>query len=337
MGTISYLLRRLILLVFVVLGVVTITFVLARYVPGDPVLAYLGDRAREQEVVALHRKWGLDKPLFEQYVIFMRNLMTGDLGTSIRTQDPVATDLAEYLPFTLELATAALIISIVVGIPLGVAAALHKNRLIDHVSRLIAMSGASMPIFWLGLLALGLFYFRLRVLPGPGLLDNSIAAPPHITGSYVLDSLLTLDLPALSSSVMHLILPAAVVSAYATAMTTRIVRSSMIEVMGQDFVRTARAKGLPRSVVNYKHALRNAFIPALTVIGLNYGSLLSGAILTETVFDRPGLGTYAMASMLSVDYPAILGVTFVISLVYVTVNFAVDILYMLIDPRIRFS
>jgi peptide/nickel transport system permease protein len=337
MGIINYVLRRVILVVVVVLGVITITFVLARYVPGDPVLAYLGDRAREDQVLALHKKWGLDKPFFEQYVIFIRNLMTGDLGTSIRTQHPVATDLSEYLPFTLELATAALIISLVVGVPLGIAAALHKDSPIDHVSRLTALSGASMPIFWLGLLALGLFYFRLGLMPGPGLLAKGLSPPPHITGSYVLDSLLSLDLPAFYSSMAHLILPASVVSAYATAMTTRIVRSSMIEVMGEDFIRTARAKGLPRAVVTYRHALRNAFIPAVTVIGLNYGALLSGAIITETVFNRPGLGTYAMASVLSVDYPAILGVTFVISLVYVTVNLAVDILYAFIDPRIRFT
>jgi len=332
-----YVYRRLWQMAIVLLGISVITFVLARYVPGDPVLHYLGERARDETIQRLRERWGLDRPVWEQYVIFIKGLLQGDLGTSISTQHPVTSDLAEFFPFTIELATSALLVSVVVGVPLGVISAVKRNKTIDHASRIFALAGSSTPIFWLAIMTIYLFYFRLGWVPGAGVISSHVQRPATITGLYTIDSLITGNFPAFLSTLHHLILPSLVLGSYSTALTTRIVRSSMLEILGQDYVRTARAKGLPERIVIYKHALKNTLIATVTIIGLNYGGLLSGAVITETVFARPGLGTYSIGTMLALDYPAIVGVTLVATIVYACINLVVDLLYGFLDPRIRYG
>jgi peptide/nickel transport system permease protein len=331
----SFLLRRLAGLFFVLLGVSIITFFLAQVVPVDPVAFALGQNAREDQIEAYRRELGLDRPVWEQYISYMSRLIQGDLGQSIRTRREVILDLRDYLPATIELALAALIIALLVGIPLGILAALRRNSWLDVAARLFALVGGSLPIFYLGLLALGLFYRTLRWSPGPGRLDSTLTPPTTITGLYTVDALLSGNWPVLQNSLAHLILPALVLGYFSTAVLLRMTRSAMLEVFSQDFVRTARAKGLSQWLVIWRHVLKNGMPPVLTTIGVTFGSLLSGAVLTETIFNWPGLGRYATTSVTSLDFPAVMGVTLVAAIVYPTVNTLVDIGYQLLDPRVR--
>jgi peptide/nickel transport system permease protein len=330
----SFLLRRLAGLFFVLLGVSIITFFLAQVVPVDPVAFALGQNAREDQIEAYRRELGLDRPVWEQYISYMSRLIQGDLGQSIRTRREVILDLRDYLPATIELALAALI-ALLVGIPLGILAALRRNSWLDVAARLFALVGGSLPIFYLGLLALGLFYRTLRWSPGPGRLDSTLTPPTTITGLYTVDALLSGNWPVLQNSLAHLILPALVLGYFSTAVLLRMTRSAMLEVFSQDFVRTARAKGLSQWLVIWRHVLKNGMPPVLTTIGVTFGSLLSGAVLTETIFNWPGLGRYATTSVTSLDFPAVMGVTLVAAIVYPTVNTLVDIGYQLLDPRVR--
>ena len=327
--------RRLAGLVLVMLGVSVITFSLAQFVPVDPALAALGQNARDDQIAAYRKQYGLDKPPVVQYVSYMTRLLHGDLGTSIRTRRPVANDLRDYLPATLELSLAAMIVALILGISLGLIAAVRRNGAIDVLARLFALVGGSLPIFFFGLLMLSLFYTRLRWLPGPGRLDAYLSPPHRITGMYTIDSLLTGNWRTLRSSAAHLVLPAITLGYFSTAVLLRMTRSSMLEVLNQDYIRTARAKGLQSQTVLIRHALKNAMIPVLTTIGITFGSLLSGAVLTETIFAWPGLGRYATASAVSLDFPAVMGVTLVSAIVYPVVNMLVDIGYHALDPRIR--
>lgn len=331
----GFIVRRIAGLIFVMFGVTTITFALAQLVPIDPAAAALGGNAREEQIAAYRAQLGLDRPVFEQYLVYMRNLLQGDLGYSIRTRRPVADDLKDFLPATIELSLAALTVAIFCGIPLGIAAALRRNTPIDAGARLLALIGGSIPIFYLGLLLISIFYRQLQWLPGPGRLDSTLTPPDHITGLYTVDSLLTGNWETLWNSLYHLILPAITLGYFSTAVLLRMTRSSMLEVWGQDYIRTARAKGLAYRVVVWRHGLRTALPPILTTIGITFGSLLSGAVLTETIFNWPGLGRYATTSVTSLDFPAVMGVTLVAAIVYPLVNTLVDIAYSVVDPRIR--
>lgn len=335
MNFFQFLIRRLIGIVAVMIGVSIITFTISHLVPADPVAAALGDRARDEQVKAFRAQYGLDKPIPEQYWIYMTGLLRGDLGLSIRTRRPVAQDLSEFFPATIELSLAALLISLVIGIPTGVWSSLYRNRLPDHLVRLFALIGGSLPIFWLGLLLIGFFYSHLGWLPSGGRIDDFVPPPSHITGLFVMDSLLTVNTAALQSSLQHLILPAFTLGYFSTAVISRMMRSSMLEVLNQDYIRTARAKGLLERLVIVRHAMRNALIPTLTIIGVTFGSLLAGAVLTETTFSWPGLGRYATAAAIGVDFPAVMGVTLLAAIVYTLANLVVDIGYAWLDPRIR--
>lgn len=335
MGILSFLLRRLIGMLAVMLGVSVITFAISHVIPADPVAAALGDHATDSQIAAFRAEYGLDKPVPEQYVIYVEGLLRGDLGLSIRTRRPVAADLRDFFPATLELSLAALLVSLLAGIPAGVWSSIHRNRLPDHLVRVLSLIGGSLPIFWLGLILIGLFYTQLGWLPVGGRIDQFVEPPPTLTGLYVVDSLLAGNLPALQSSLLHLILPAFTLGYYSTAVIARMMRSSMLEVLNQDYMRTARAKGLRERMVIVRHGLRNALIPTLTIIGITFGSLLSGAVLTETIFTWPGLGRYATASAINLDFPAVMGVTLLAAVVYTLANLAVDFGYRFLDPRIQ--
>jgi peptide/nickel transport system permease protein len=337
MSLLQYLARRAALTVFVVFGVTLITFVISHVVPADPVVAYLGDHAPPDLVEKVRHEIGLDRPLPVQYVIYLRELLHGNLGISIMDNRPVSIDLAQYLPATVELATCAMLVAILIGVPTGIVSALYKDSWPDQVARVFALGGTSLPVFYVALLLLGVFYSRLGVLPGPGQLGIYTPPPPHLTGMVALDALLSADWAALGDALRHLVLPAFVLGYYSTGLITRMTRGSLLEVMRQDYVRTARAKGVPEPRVVLRHALRNALLPTVTVIGLTYGSLLSGAVLTETIFSWPGIGRYATNSVTNVDIPAVLGVTLVVAVVYSAVNLAVDVLYAYLDPQIRYT
>ena len=335
MSLLQFVARRLLLMAIVLFGVLVMTFIVSHVIPADPVGAILGGNAPPEKVAELRRQLNLDKPLPQQFVTYLAGAVRGDLGRSLRTSRPVTEDIRRFFPATLELALAATAVALAVGIPLGVVSAVHRNRLPDHVARVLAIVGVSMPVFWLGLVLLLVFYFRLGWLPGSGRLDLFTVEPPRVTGLLVLDSLLAREWEALRSALAHLVLPAVVLGFSATANVARTSRSSMLEVLFQDFVRTARAKGLPERAVVMRHALRNALIPTVTLVGLIFGSLLEGAVLTETIFAWPGLGRYITTGYLALDYPAVMGGTLYIAVAYSLVNLVVDILYAVIDPRVR--
>jgi peptide/nickel transport system permease protein len=335
MAILPFLLRRLLGFVAVMIGVSIITFALSHVVPADPAVAALGDHASDDQIAQFRALYGLDKPVPQQYWVYLTDLLRGDLGTSLRTRRPVASDLRSFFPATFELSLTALFFSIVIGVPAGVASATARNRLPDHVVRVVSLVGGSLPIFWLGLIMIGFFYGRLGWLPGGARIDRFIPPPPTVTGLFTVDSLLAGYSKAFWSSAQHLLLPALTLGYFSTAIIARMMRSSMLEVLNQDYVLAARAKGLRQGAVVWRHAARNALIPTVTTIGVTFGSLLSGAVLTETIFSWPGLGLYATASATSLDFPAVMGVTLLAALVYTAANLTVDLGYHWLDPRIR--
>lgn len=333
---VEYVAKRLLLLVVTMVGVLTLTFFLSHVVPGDPARLAAGVRAKPEQVQALRERLNLDRPILVQYGLYLSGVFHGDLGTSIRTRKPVMQDLLDYFPATVELTALAMLMCIVLGIPLGVLSAVKQESPVDHLSRVTSIAAVSMPPFWLGLLLQLLFYRILGALPASGRLDPFLSPPDHATGLYVLDSLMSGNWAALGSSLAHVILPAVALAAGSLAVVTRMTRSSLLEVISQDYVRTARSKGVSERVVILKHALRNALMPIVTVIGLQIGVLLAGAVLTEVVFSWPGIGLYAVQSIVFVDFQSILGVTLVSALVYSIANLGVDLLYAVIDPRIHY-
>lgn len=339
MNIYTFTVRRLLLLIPVLVGITLVAFVVSHAVPADPVISNLGQRAQDDpSIVGRYRhQWGLDQPLPIQYGIYVRNLLHGDLGVSITSRQPVTTDLRQYFPATLELSTAATLFSLIIGIPLGVLAAVRRNRPADHISRVISLIGISTPVFWLGLLALILFYYHLGWFPGSGQIDVGIQTPHTITGMLVVDSLIEGDWQAFGNSLWHLVLPAVVLGSYTLGIVTRMTRGSMLEVLTQDYIRTARAKGLRAGTVVFRHGLRNAIMPTLTLVGLAYGSLLSGAVLTETIFSWPGIGRYATTTAGTLDFPAIMGVALLTAFLFVILNLIVDVLYGVLNPQIRFG
>lgn len=329
--------KRLIYLVVMLFGVATLVFILTKMIPGDPTVANLSQRAlNDPEIVAAYRaKYGLDQPVFVQYILYIKNLLHLDLGTSIRTNKPVLDELARCYPATIELALFAIILAAVLGILFGVISAMKRNSILDQAVRALSVTGVSIPSFWFALLVLYFFYYKLHIFPGPGRLSNSFSAPATVTGMYVIDSLIEGNPAKALDALQHLILPGLVLAAFTMGLITRTTRSNLLDVMSTDYIRTARAKGLSRVGLIVRHALGNALIPVLTVIGLGLGNLLGGMVLVETIFNWPGVGQFAYESVLSVDYPSIIGVALLIALNYMVINTVVDILYGVIDPRVR--
>ncbi|HID4613320.1 TPA: ABC transporter permease, partial [Pluralibacter gergoviae] len=320
-------------LVLVVAGVCVITFIISHLIPGDPARLLAGERASNEIVQHIRHQLGLDLPLWQQFARYVSALLHGDLGTSIRTGRPVLEDLKAFFPATLELAFCALAIALVAGIPLGVLSAVYRNRWTDHLVRLLALTGISTPAFWLGLGVIVLFYGKLNWLPGSGRLDDWLDPPAHITGFYLIDSLLAGDTEVFINAVQHLILPAATLAFVHLGIVARQIRSAMLEQLGEDYIRTALASGLPRWTIILRYSLPNALIPSVTVLGLALGDLLYGAVLTETVFAWPGMGAWVVTSIQALDFPAVMGFAIVVSFAYVLVNLIVDLLYLWIDPR----
>ncbi len=331
-----YVLRRLFLMIPTLIGVTVITFTVSRLIPGDPIAVSLGPYASQEQIQLLRAKWGLDKPLYLQYLLYLRNLSRGDLGVSIHSKRAVLDDLKDFFPATFELTTASMLISILLGIPIGVIAAVRKNRWPDFVTRLYALTGVSMPVFWLGLLLLLVFYLKLGWLPGVGRLDPNLLPPTPITGLYLLDSLITANWKVFFNALKHILLPAFSLSCVIMATISRMTRASMLEVMRENYIKAARAKGLSERIVVYRHALSNSLIPVVTIIGVMYGVCLAGAVLTESIFSWPGLGRYAVKAITFLDLDAIMGFTLVATLIYVFLNLIVDIAYVVIDPRIKY-
>lgn len=331
---IGYLLRRLLQLVPVLLGISVLAFLFLHALPGDPARTMLGPRAPAAQVEALRHELGLDRSLPVQFGDFLVRLAHGDLGRSIRRREPVTSELARTFPATLELATAAMAIALVVGVPLGIAAALKRGTWVDGVCTALSLAGTSIPIFWLGLMLLLVFSSELRWLPFGGRAEVPF---PVVTGFYTLDSLLSGNPAAVADVWAHLALPALTLSSVPLAIVARMTRSSLLETLDQDYVRTAVAKGLtPRQAV-LRHAFRNALLPVVTVTGLEFGYLLGGAVLTETVFQWPGLGRLIVEAVFSRDYPVVQGGVLVAAAAFALVNLLVDLLYGFLDPRVRYD
>lgn len=330
----TYLIRRTLESIPVIIGVSILVFMLLRLIPGDPAIAILGERATPENVEAIRERLGLNKPLPEQYVIWVSGLLRGDLGNTVRGNIPIANELRARFPATVELSLVAITLATIIGVPLGIISAVRRNSFIDTSTMFGALLGVSVPIFVLGLLLIYLFGVQLRWLPFIGRMDSSIQLETR-TGLFVIDSILTGNWTALQNAIIHLILPALTLFTVPLAIIARITRSSMLEVLNQDYIRTARAKGLGERPVVITHALRNALLPIITIIGLQLGTLLSGAVLTETIYSWPGIGKWLYDSIVARDYPIVQSVTLIIALIYVIINFLVDLLYAVVDPRIR--
>lgn len=332
-----FVLRRLIATPLLLLGVATVAFFLSQMTKGDPLAAIVPERQMNNpEIVeAAKAKWGLDKPLIERYAIYIGNLVQGDLGVSFTTRRPVSEDIGERLPATLELVATAMLIASFGGITLGLIAARYRDRTADYMARMFSLLGSSLPVFWSGLILLYVFSVLLGWFPGPGRLDARTQPPPDMTGFYTVDSLLAGNFPLFLESLHHLLLPSLVMAWAVIGIIVRLVRSSLLEVLGQDYIRTARAKGAGETRVMVHHALRNALIPTLTIIGFSFAYLITGAVLTETVFSWPGIGSYAVSSARSLDFPGIVGVTLVGSLAFLLTNLLTDLAYAFANPRVK--
>jgi peptide/nickel transport system permease protein len=335
----QYIIRRLLLLIPVLIGVTIIIFALTR-IGGDPAAAYITPRMTLEQIEKVKEIHGFNQPVYIQYLYYMKDLLSGDWGISKAHQDmPVLDVIKLRLPATVELAIVAMTLATVVGIPLGVISATKKDKLPDHVTRLFALSGVSIPIFWLGFLMQYVFFYLLKTNGLPYLplygRATSGAYPPSVTGFFVIDSIIAGKIDMFIDVISHMIMPAFCLSYISLAEIARMTRSSMLEVMGQDYIRTARAKGLPENKVIYKHAFRNALIPTVTIIGLSFGGLLAGAVLTETIFNWPGLGSWAAESIVRIDTAAIIGFTIIVAIMYTIVNLVVDLMYAYLDPRVR--
>ena len=331
----STLLRRIIGAVPVILGISFLIFMLMHIAPGDPVTLLLGDDATPADIEQTRREWGLDKPLIAQYWDFITRAVTGDFGRSLKFNEPVTKLVAERLPATLELAFASLMVAISMAVPLGVYSAIKHNSLLDHAGMSVALIGVSLPNFWLGILLIYFLGGQMNLLPVAGRIEYGIEVKA-ISGLYLLDSLLTGNFPAFWSVLKHLLMPAFTLGSALAAIVTRVSRSSVLEVMRQDYVTTARAKGLSEKTVIWRHILRNALITIVTILGLQLGALLSGSVVTETVFSYPGIGDLLIQSISARDYKLTQVLILMFAVTYFVVNLLVDFLYSWIDPRIKF-
>jgi peptide/nickel transport system permease protein len=316
-------------------GLTLVTFLIGRVMPIDPVIAIAGDHAPPDVIAAVREQLGLDEPLFVQFWIYLSNLVHGDLGRSVMTSHPVTADIVQFFPATFELATTAIIIAIIIGVPLGVFAAARQGSRFDHVVRVVSLAGQSVPVFVLGLLCLLVFYVKLGIAPGTGQLDVAYEGlVPRVTGMLVVDAALAGDWDSFWDALAHLAQPALVLAYFSMAYITRMTRSFMIESLAGEYIITARAKGLSSARILWGHAFGNISVRLVTVLALAYAGLLEGAVITETVFSWPGLGLYLTVSLLNADMNAVLGATLVVGLVYLVLNLMADVLYRLLDPRV---
>ncbi len=333
-----FILKRLTWLVFVLLGLCAITFTLSRIVPGDPAALYLGPRPKPEQVELVRTQLGLDKPLYTQFIYYLRDLSRGDLGESLRTHRPVMIGIWEHLPATLELMISAIVLALLIGIPVGVLSAKKENTVIDHFNRFFSIAGTSLPSFWLAMIFQILFFSWLGIFPIGGRLDTIVGLVnpvEKITGFLILDALLTGNWPALKDAVWHLMLPSMTLAAYPTGLIVRMTRSTMLEVLREDYITTARSVGISENEILFVQGLRNALAPTLTTAGLCFAYLLIGAFYIELIFFWPGIGKYIVTAIQLNDYPVIMGVALLMGFFYVVVNLIVDILIAVVDPRIR--
>ena len=347
-----YIIRRIISVIPTLIGVTFVIFMFQRLIPGDPAIAMLGEHATEESIERIREQFGLNRPLFldrealaegdvagffdSQYIRYMDRLFRLDLGESIHRRIPVLETLALRFPATVELSLLSMILAVVVGIPVGIISASRRNSLIDSVSMVGSLVGVSMPIFWLGLMEIMLFAVILKWLPAGARLSTGIELET-ITNFYLFDAVITGNWVAFKDALSHIIMPAVALATIPMGIIARMTRSSMLDVLQEDYIRTAKAKGLGGRIVLYRHALKNAALPVVTIIGLQAGTLLAGAVLTETIFSWPGIGRWVYDAILGRDYPIVQGGTLLIALIFVVVNFLVDILYALLDPRIRYK
>lgn len=333
---INYIIKRLLALIPILIGVAVIVFLIVHLIPGDPAQTMLGERATNQALERLREQMGLNDPLPVQFWRYVKDLLRGDLGRSIMSNNPVSAELAQRFPATLELSFFAIVFAVFVGVPAGIIASINQNSWFDNLSMLIALIGVSMPIFWLGLMFIWLFAVELGWFPPSSRIGVGLEFTP-ITNLYVLDSILQLNFKALVDVLHHLVLPAVALGTIPMAIIARMTRSSMLEVLKKDYIRTAYAKGLKRKVVILKHALKNAMVPIITVVGLQFGVLLGGAVMTETIFSWPGLGKYLVDAIYARDFPIVQGGILFFAGVFVFVNLIVDLSYALFDPRIQYE
>jgi peptide/nickel transport system permease protein len=335
-ATIRAIARFALIVVITYLGLLAVTFFIGRVIPIDPVLAIVGDRAPASVIEQARKQYGLDLPIWQQFFLYVKNALSGNFGTSVLTTNPVMEDIRRVFPATVELATLGTLIGALIGVPLGVLAAVRRGTLTDQMVRIIGLIGYSVPIFWLGLLALLVFYARLRWTAGPGRIDvvYEYTFTP-LTGFYLLDAVLLRDWAALRDIFAHIVLPASLLGYFSLAYISRMTRSFMLNELGQEYIVAARAKGLSETRIVWAHALRNAAVPLVTVIALSYAGLLEGSVLTETVFSWPGLGLYITNSLQNADMNAVLGGTIVVGSIFIGINLLSDLLYRMLDPRTR--
>lgn len=336
----DYIIRRLLLLIPVLIGISLMTFILSHAI-GDPAAAWLTEKTAHQDALVkeIRKIHHLDDPLIVQYYYYLIDLSHFDLGKTGRNEGgrPVADCLVDYFPATMEIAIIGIIFTLVIGIPIGIISAIYKDKVADHIARLFALIGVSMPIFWLGLILKYIISFQFDLLPLGGRLSDVMMPPPHVTGMFTFDALIAGQWDVFIDAMQHAILPSICLALTAIAIMARMMRSSMLESMTQDYVRTARAKGLPERSVIMKHALRNALTPTVTVAGLAFGGLLSGAVMTETIFSWPGIGRYSVNAIGQTDFASIMGFAMLVVLIYVLSNLIVDILYVYLDPRVKYG
>ena len=318
------------------LGLLAVTFFIGRVIPVDPVLAIVGDRAPEHVIARVREEMGLNQPRWQQFAIYVNKALHGEFGTSVLTANPVWSDIKKTFPATLELATAGILIGAGLGIPLGVWAAVRRGGIVDHSVRVIGLVGYSVPVFWLGLMALVLFYAKLGWIGGPGRIGVAFEySVPRVTGLLLVDAAMAGEWEAFGNAFSHLVLPASLLGGFSLAYISRMTRSFMLNELGQEYIVAARAKGLSETRIVWRHALRNAMVPLVTVVALSYASLLEGSVLTETVFAWPGLGLYITNSLQNADMNAVLGGTIVVGCIFVGINLLSDALYRMLDPRAR--
>lgn len=332
-----YFLRRFILIIPLLIGLTLLTFVISRVLPGDPVGLAAGPQATEEIKATLRHQFGLDQPLPLQYLTYMSNLIQGDWGQSLYSRREVISDIATYFPATLELTIAAILIAVILGVPAGIISAMYRNKLPDQVTRVLALFFVSFPSFWLAMIFQLIFGLELGWFPVGRRFDALAIPPTPITGMITVDSLLRLDFASFGIAVSHLVVPALVLSFASLASITRITRAAMLEALDKDFVRMERAIGIPFRVIVSKYVLRNALIATVTVISLEFGWLLAGAVLVETIFDWPGMGLYAVESSLRLDFQPIMGITVIYGIVFSLINIFTDMIYGILDPRIRYG
>ncbi len=332
----GYILRRIAYMLPVLLGVVTLVFLALRLIPGDPAVALAGEKASAEEIERMREALGLNRPLPVQYVDFLRHFAAFDLGRSIRTGGDIGRELVENFAPTIELSVAALLIALLVGLPAGVVAALRRRTAVEYGTMIASLVGISMPVFWIGLMLIYWVGYRLGSFPLSGTVTPGLEIPSR-THFYTVDALLTGDLDAFRDVLWHLVLPAITLSTITMAIVSRMARSSMLEVLGSDYLTTARAKGLRERVIVLRHAMKNALIPVVTVVGLQLGALLSGAVLTETVFGRVGVGRYVVNAITARDYPVVQATVIVVAVFVVVISLVVDLFYAFLDPRIRYA